>query len=88
MHVTVISPDRSSFDGDAISVIAPAYDGQVGILANHAPFMTVLGEGTLQIRTAGGERRFKVKGGFLQAVHNTVRVVAEQIASEGTTDAR
>jgi F0F1-type ATP synthase epsilon subunit len=50
--------------------------------------MTVLGEGTLQIRTAGGERRFKVKGGFLQAVRNTVRVVAEQITSEGTTDAR
>ena len=88
MHVTVISPAQSSFDGDAISVIAPAYDGQVGILANHAPFMTLLGEGTLQIRTSSGERRFRVKGGFLQAIHNTVRVVAEQIATEGTTDAR
>ncbi|HKV74200.1 MAG TPA: F0F1 ATP synthase subunit epsilon [Gemmatimonadales bacterium] len=88
MHVTVISPASATFDGDAISVIAPAYDGQVGILANHAPFMTLLGEGTLQIRTAAGERRFRVKGGFLQAVHNTVRVVAEHIATEGATDAR
>ncbi|MEO8030009.1 MAG: F0F1 ATP synthase subunit epsilon [Gemmatimonadota bacterium] len=88
MHVTVISPAAASFDGDAISVVAPAYDGQVGILANHAPFMTLLGEGTLKIRTDSGERRYQVKGGFLQAVHNTVRVVAEQIATEGTPDAR
>ena len=83
MHVTVISPASANFDGEAVSVVAPAYDGQVGILANHAPFMTLLGEGTLKIRTESGERRFTVKGGFLQAVHNAVRVVAEQITLEG-----
>ena len=82
MHVTVISPSASIFDGEATSVIAPAYDGQVGILPHHAPFMTLLGEGTLQVRAAGVEHRYTVKGGFLQAVHNTVRVVAEQISNE------
>jgi F-type H+-transporting ATPase subunit epsilon len=88
MHVTVISPSASIFDGEAASVIAPAYDGQVGILPNHAPFMTLLGEGTLQVRAAGAEHRYRVKGGFLQAVHNTVRVVAEQISNEESAHAR
>lgn len=77
MRVTVISPDGSIFDGDAESVRAPAYDGEVGILPHHAPFMTLLGEGTLVVRVEGGERSFAVGGGFLQVVGNVVRVVAE-----------
>jgi len=77
MRVTVISPEGSIFDGEAESVQAPAYDGQVGILPHHAPFMTLLGEGTLQVRVAGGEKSFAVRGGFLQVVGNIVRVVAE-----------
>jgi F-type H+-transporting ATPase subunit epsilon len=77
MRVTVISPEGSIFDGDAESVQAPAYDGQVGILPHHAPFMTLLGEGTLLVRVDGGERSFTVSGGFLQVVGNVVRVVAE-----------
>ena len=77
MRVTVISPDGSIFDGEAESLQVPAYDGQVGILPHHAPFMTLLGEGTLQVRVAGGERAFTVHGGFLQVVGNVVRVVAE-----------
>ena len=45
MQVTVISPEASMFDGEADAVVAPAFDGQVGILPNHAPFMTLLGRG-------------------------------------------
>ena len=82
MQVTVISPEASMFDGEADALVAPAYDGQVGILPNHAPFMTLLGTGTLTIRGAGGTRRFTVKGGFLQVVDNRVRVVAEQVKGE------
>ncbi len=77
MRVTVISPEGSIFDGEAESLQAPAYDGQVGILPHHAPFMTLLGEGTLLVRVGGGERSFAVRGGFLQVVGNVVRVVAE-----------
>ena len=70
------------FDGDADSVIAPIYDGQVGILPGHAPFMAPLGRGTLTITHQGQPRRFQVNGGFLQVVSNTVRVVAEQVQGE------
>ncbi len=85
MRVTVISPEAAVFDGEADAVTAPAFDGQIGILANHAPLMTVLGDGTLVIRAGGSARRFHVKGGFLQVVQNTVRVLAEQV--EGVSDA-
>jgi F-type H+-transporting ATPase subunit epsilon len=67
------------FDGEADAVVAPAFDGEVGILPNHAPFMTLLGEGTLTVRQAGSQSRFRVRGGFLQVVDNRVRVVAEHV---------
>jgi F-type H+-transporting ATPase subunit epsilon len=70
------------FDGEADAVVAPAFDGEVGILPNHAPFMTLLGEGTLVVRRADTVNRFQVRGGFLQVVDNQVRIVAEHVQGE------
>jgi F-type H+-transporting ATPase subunit epsilon len=82
MQVTVISPEASMFDGEAESVVAPAYDGEVGILPHHAPLMTLLGEGHLVVRQGGVSHRFQVRGGFLQVVDNRVRVVAEHVRGD------
>ncbi|HEU5183971.1 MAG TPA: F0F1 ATP synthase subunit epsilon [Gemmatimonadaceae bacterium] len=78
LTVSVISPERTLFDGEATQVVAPAYDGEVGILTGHAPMMALLGRGTLRIASGGGDRRFTVEGGFLQVVDNQVRVVTEK----------
>jgi F-type H+-transporting ATPase subunit epsilon len=67
------------FDGEADAVIAPAFDGEVGILPHHAPFMTLLGQGMLSVRSAATVTRFAVRGGFLQVVGDRVRVVAEHV---------
>jgi len=82
MQVTVISPETAMFDEEDEAVVAPAFDGEVGILPNHAPFMTLLGEGTLTVRQAGSLSRFRVRGGFLQVVDNRVRVVAEHVQGD------
>ncbi len=78
LKVSVISPERVLFEGTARGVIAPAFDGEMGILPMHAPLMTLLGRGTLRIDTTEGEKRFGVAGGFLQVVDDTIRVVTEQ----------
>jgi F-type H+-transporting ATPase subunit epsilon len=75
LKVSVISPEAVLFEGEADSVVAPAYDGEVGILTGHAPLMALLGEGELRL---GGGRRFTVKGGFMQVLHDNVRVVTEK----------
>ncbi len=77
MHVTVIAPDRAVFEGDADSVVVPAFDGLVGILPHHAPLMTLLGDGELAVRQGATTHVIHVKGGFLQVIRDTVRVVAE-----------
>jgi F-type H+-transporting ATPase subunit epsilon len=79
MHVTVVSPERALFDGAADAVIAPAFDGAVGVLAGHAPFLTLLGTGALTLRQGGTATRFRVSGGFLQVVGEAVRVVADRV---------
>jgi F-type H+-transporting ATPase subunit epsilon len=78
MRVSVISAERSVFDGEADGVVAPAYDGLVGILPRHAPFMTLLGEGIVNISQSGGETRLQVAGGFLQVASDVVRIVARR----------
>ena len=82
MRVVVIAPDRPVFDGEADALTAPAYDGEVGILPRHAPFLTMLGVGRVTVRSAGGTISFQVRGGFLQVVDDTVRVVAEDAHAE------
>jgi F-type H+-transporting ATPase subunit epsilon len=76
MRVSVISAERAVFDGDADAVVAPAYDGLVGILPRHAPFMTLLGKGGVNIRRGGETTQIQVAGGFLQVAADIVRIVA------------
>lgn len=75
LKVSVISPEATLFQGESSSVVAPAYDGEVGILTGHAAMVTVLGSGTL--RLADGQR-FHVEGGFLQVADDEVRIVTEK----------
>lgn len=76
LKVSVISPEATLFEGEAPSVTAPAFDGEVGILPSHAPMVTTLGAGVLRI--GDGEARFDVAGGFMQVVDDVVRVVTER----------
>ena len=80
MRVTVVSPERQLYDGEATAVVAPAYDGLVGILPHHAPFLTLLGKGNLVVRRGEGaeSETFAVEGGFAQVTDNRVRVVVER----------
>lgn len=78
LHVVVISPEKTIFDGPAESVVAPAWDGEVGILKGHAPLMAVLGSGKLRVTRGGAVEHFHVEGGFLQVAHDVVTVLSEK----------
>jgi F-type H+-transporting ATPase subunit epsilon len=78
LHVVVLSPERTVFEGTAEQVIAPALNGSLGILRGHAPLMALLGEGALRITSGGQELRYQVAGGFLQVADNQVTVLSER----------
>ena len=84
LTVSVVSPERVLFEGQADSVVAPAFDGEVGILQRHAPMVTLLGRGELRVTSGGSVTRFAVEGGFLQVADDQVRVVTEKAAASGS----
>ena len=78
LQVCVVSPDSVLFDGPAVSIVAPAWDGKVGILAGHAPMIALLGSGDLSIDLpGGGSRRFFVAGGVLKVEGPELMVLTE-----------
>ncbi len=78
MTVAVISPERTIYEGEADMVVAPAWDGEVGILRHHAPMLALLGEGDVRIRLGTAEHRFFVSGGFLQVAEDAVTILSER----------
>ncbi len=81
LKVQVISPERVLFEGEVEQVVAPAFDGEVGILSRHAPMMTLLGTGRLRLTGGSAPQTFLVEGGFLQVADDVVRVVTERASA-------
>jgi F-type H+-transporting ATPase subunit epsilon len=82
LSVRVVSPAAILFEGEASSLTAPAWDGQVGIFPGHAPFLVLLGGGTLAVDLpGGGSQRFFVNRGVLKVEDNQVTVLSEYAAA-------
>ncbi len=79
-EVRILTPEEAVFSGKATHVLAPGALGYLGILAHHAPLMTTLSSGRLEVRGADGlERVYLVDGGFLEVSDNAVRVLADRL---------
>lgn len=83
--VELVTPEGFAFQGDAQMLVAPGAAGQLGVLANHAPLVSVLTPGEVRITDEAGElHRFAVDDGFLQVRRNHALVlVGEAVAAEG-----
>jgi F-type H+-transporting ATPase subunit epsilon len=83
MHVRVVSPEAVVFEGQATGLVAPAWDGRVGVLPGHAPMIALLGVGVLDIDVpGGGSHQFHVAGGVLKVVDDQVTMLTEYAGSE------
>ncbi|MBZ0257179.1 F0F1 ATP synthase subunit epsilon [bacterium] len=76
----VLSHEATLFEGEVVSVTAPAFEGSVGILAHHAPYLTTLNKGDLTVRVSDDEvHRFVVDGGVLEVSGGEAVLLAESI---------
>ncbi len=75
----VVSVERSLFEGEVEFIIAKGADGELGVMARHAPLMTVLKPGPLRIQAVmgGTEDVIFVGGGFLEVLPDRVTVLAD-----------
>jgi len=79
MRCEIVTQERQIYSADNVQmVLAPGVEGQLGILPQHAPLLTSLDEGVMQVRLADGkEEFFAIHGGFMEVLPNQVTVLAD-----------
>jgi F-type H+-transporting ATPase subunit epsilon len=78
LQVEVVSADHLVWSGEATMVIARTTEGDVGILPHHAPILSLMVNGVVDVHTAEGETWIAaVSAGFLSVANNRVSVLAE-----------
>lgn len=79
LHVELVAADRLVWSGEATMVIARTTEGDVGILAGHAPLLSVIIEGVVDVQTAEGETWVAaVDAGFMSVANNRVSILSER----------
>ena len=76
-HFELVSPEKLVFSGDVDQVDVPGAEGDFGVLAGHAPFVTTLRPGILTVHGAGGEQKMVVLGGFAEVSADGLTVLAD-----------
>ena len=77
MNLTILSPDKELYKGEVNSVQLPGIDGLFEILNNHAPLISVLGNGSIKIKSGKGEETIPVVSGIVEVLNNEVSVLVE-----------
>jgi len=83
LHVSLVTPERELYAGHVEQVIAPGVEGEFGVLAHHAPFMTTLAEGDVVILDGAHKRVFQVQGGFVDVNEHGMTILAEHALEYG-----
>jgi F-type H+-transporting ATPase subunit epsilon len=75
----LVSPERILFSGDVVSVIVPSIEGEMTVLAGHAPLVAVLKPGIVMLQTdANNGKEFYVSGGLAEVTATSLTILAEQ----------
>jgi F-type H+-transporting ATPase subunit epsilon len=77
LHFELVSPEKLVFSGEVEQVDVPGAEGDFGVLAGHAPFVTTLRPGILTVHAAGGGQRIVVLGGFAEVSAEGLTVLAD-----------
>ena len=84
LHFELVTPEKQVISEDVYMVVVPGTEGQAGIMAGHAPYMTVLKDGdeVAVYRKAGSEpERIPVSGGFAEMGAGGLTILAEKAGS-------
>jgi len=79
LHFELVTPDRQVMSEDVYMVVVPGTEGESGIMAGHAPYMTTLRDGQVAVyRSAGATpEKIAVTGGFAEVSERGLTVLAE-----------
>ena len=82
----IITPEETIFDGEADLVIARIADGELGVLADHAPLVSTVEIGDVRIRRDDERHVFATSDGFFKVSENLVQILVEEAVPAGDID--
>lgn len=78
LHLEIITPDQTVYDGQCVSVTLPTGDGEITVLERHIPLVTTITPGSAVVRDAAGEMQiFAVSRGFIELDGKNVRILTD-----------
>jgi F-type H+-transporting ATPase subunit epsilon len=77
-HFSLVSPERELYSAEVDQVDASGVEGDFGVLAGHAPFMTALKPSRVNVRDGSVMRVFEIEGGFADVTPAGLTILAEQ----------
>ena len=81
LHFELVTPERLVRSEEVTMVVVPGTEGDFGVLAGHAPFMSTLRNGDIAIYRGGMNvepERIPVEGGFAEVNERGLTVLAEK----------
>ena len=84
LHFSLVAPEREVFSGEVDRVDAPGAEGDFGVLAGHAPFMTALREGMVTVVNGSQSRAFQIHGGFADVTAQGLTILDEHAVEAST----
>ena len=88
-HVSLITPEAVTFQGDVDHVRVPAHEGYLGLLAGHAATLTSLTQGAVTIQTGPDKSFYAIGSGILEVSGSEVLIMADNVeAAESDDDAK
>jgi F-type H+-transporting ATPase subunit epsilon len=85
--LSVVAPDRSVVEDQAVSVVAPGTEGYFGVMAGHVPLIAALKPGVLEYMDSRNQRHFiYTGGGFAEVTGSHVTILADEAAKAQDID--
>jgi len=77
MRLEIVTAERVVYSEDVDILVAPGIEGELAILPNHAPLLTVLKPGEIRVVRGDEESYMAVSGGFMEVMANKVTLLAD-----------
>lgn len=79
LQLDIVSPEAAVFSGAVTMVEVPGAEGDIGVLPNHAPLISTLREGVVQVHTESGVKRFTLSAGYAEVTAEGCTILSEDV---------
>ena len=79
--IEIISPDQSVLKEETVEVTIPGFEGEMGVLKNHVPFITFLRPGMINIQNENKEKNFFIEEGTVEFSNNNLLILSSSVIS-------